>query len=292
MDINLELYKVFFYVAKTLSFSEAAKKLFISQSAVSQSVKILESRLSKTLFIRSTKKVTLTKEGELLFKHIEPALNLIERGESQLLEASVLGEGQLRIGASDTICRYFLVPFLDDFHRKFPHVHIKVTNGTSYQCAEMLMKNQVDIIVTNSPNSALNNSMQIEPILEFQDIFIGNPKFFSLEGILTLKELLHNPILMLTKHSTTSEFLHDFCLEHSLNLVPEVELSSNDLLIDLARIGLGITFVPDFCLKKQEKDLMKINLKEELPTRNLVSAYNTNIPLSKVCEYFIKKLNQ
>ena len=110
MDINYELYKVFFHVASSLSFSEASKQLFISQSAVSQSIKTLEKKLGQPLFIRSTKKVQLTPAGEILLKHIEPAMNLIRRGEGQLLEANTLGLGQLHIGASDTICRYFLVP--------------------------------------------------------------------------------------------------------------------------------------------------------------------------------------
>ena len=106
MDINYELYKVFYYVATTLSFSEASKQLFISQSAVSQSIKALENKLEQTLFIRSTKRVQLTPEGEILLRHIEPAMNLIKRGETQLIESASIG-GQIRIGASDTICRYF-----------------------------------------------------------------------------------------------------------------------------------------------------------------------------------------
>ena len=126
MDINYELYKVFYFVAKTLSFSEASKCLYISQSAVSQSVKVLEKKLGQTLFIRSTKRVQLTPEGEILFKHIEPAMNLIHKGETQLLEANTLNGGQLRIAASDTICRYFLVPYLNKFHKLYPNVHIKV----------------------------------------------------------------------------------------------------------------------------------------------------------------------
>ena len=128
MDINYELYKVFYHVASTLSFSEASKQLFISQSAVSQSIKVLEKKLNQTLFIRSTKRVQLTPEGEILLKHIEPAMNLIKKGENQLLEANTLNGGQLRIGASDTICRYFLVPFLSHFHSLYPNIHIKVTN--------------------------------------------------------------------------------------------------------------------------------------------------------------------
>ncbi|GAA4294421.1 LysR family transcriptional regulator [Anaerocolumna aminovalerica] len=293
MDINYELYKVFYYVAKTLSFSEAASSLFISQSAVSQSIKVLEKRLNQTLFIRSTKKVALTKEGELLFKHIEPAINLINRGENQLLEAIALGESQLRLGASDTICRYYLVPFLDEFHKKYPDVHIKVTNGTSLQCAKMLENNEVDIIVTNSPNSALVNSMHIDPIYEFQDVFIGNPEFFKIgKEPLTFDELQKHPILMLTKQSTTSEFLHNLFIQHSLELVPAVELSSNDLLIDLAKIGLGLAFIPDFCLKDEDIKLVKVPITEELPIRKLVVAYNENIPLSSVTQYFIELLGK
>ena len=123
MDVNYELYKVFYYVASTLSFSEAASQLFISQSAVSQSIKTLEKKLNQTLFIRSTKKVQLTPEGEILLRHIEPAVHLISR-ETQLMDTSA-GGGQLRIGASDTICRYFLVPYLEKFHKAFPGAHIK-----------------------------------------------------------------------------------------------------------------------------------------------------------------------
>lgn len=291
MDINYELYKVFYYVAKTLSFSEAASALFISQSAVSQSIKVLETRLNQNLFIRSTKKVTLTKEGELLFKHIEPAVNLINRGENQLLEAAALGESQLRLGASDTICRYYLVPFLKDFHMQYPEVHIKVTNGTSFQCAKMLETNQVDIIVTNSPNSALMDSMHIQPILEFHDVFICNSDFFPLKGeTVSFEQLQNYPILMLTKHSTTSEFLHNLFLKHSLDLVPAIELNSNDLLIDLAKIGLGIAFVPDFCLTDAALGLTVIPTMEQLPARKLVVAYNENIPQSSAAKYFIEQL--
>ena len=138
LDINYELYKVFYYVATTLSFSEASKLLFISQSAVSQSIKVLEKKLGITLFIRSTKRVQLTPEGETLLRHVEPAINLIARGEAQIMEAGTLGGGQLRIGASDTICRYFLVPYLNRFHRSFPNVHIKVTNQLRNRITEII----------------------------------------------------------------------------------------------------------------------------------------------------------
>lgn len=291
MDINYELYKVFYHVANTLSFSEASKQLFISQSAVSQSIKVLEKKLNQTLFIRSTKRVQLTPEGEILLKHIEPAINLIQKGENQLLEANTLNGGQLRIGASDTICRYFLIPYLQQFHIQYPNVHIKVTNQTSIECAHLLESGQVDFIVTNYPNSGLSNSQTIRTIREFTDVFIANRQHFPLEDkVFTLKELQDYPILMLTRKSTTSEFLHKMFQRSRLDLVPEIELSSNDLLIDLARIGLGIAFVPDFCIPEHDKDLFILKLNEQLPPRQLVVAYNENLPVSQAAKQFIGML--
>lgn len=291
MDINYELYKVFYYVATSLSFSEASKKLYISQSAVSQSVKTLEKKLGQPLFIRSTKKVQLTPAGNLLLKHIEPAMNLISRGESQLLDASTLGLGQLHIGASDTICRYFLVPYLKKFHQKFPNVPIKVTNATSIACVDLLDQRKVDLIVTNFPNSYLNHSYIQKTVLNFQDAFIANPAYFDLKDqVLSLDELRQYPLMTLDRNSTTSEFLHNLFLQHQLDLVPEIELSSNDLLIDLARIGLGIAFIPDYCLTKDTKDLYTIQTKEKLPVRQLVVCANTTFPVSASTEEFLKLL--
>ncbi len=287
MDINFELYKVFYYVATTLSFSEASKQLFISQSAVSQSIKALEKKLDQTLFIRSTKKVQLTPEGEILLRHVEPAMNLIKRGESQLIESTVSG-GQIRIGASDTICRYFLVPFLERFHKEFPNAHIKVTNQTSLKCVELLESGQVDLIVTNYPNSNLSNLYTLKKIAKFRDVFVANNAFAELKDKkITLRELLKHPILMLDRQSTTSEFLHNLFQQRQLDLVPEIELSSNDLLIDLAKIGLGIAFIPDFCVDQKSDDLFFVETDEELPSRELVIVHNNKVPVSKLTQEFL-----
>ena len=290
MDINYELYKVFYHVAVTLSFSEASKQLFISQSAVSQSIKVLERKLNQPLFIRSTKRVQLTPEGEILLKHIEPAMNLIRKGENQLLEANTLNGGQLRIGASDTICRYYLVDYLKQFHLAYPNVHIKVTNQTSIECAHLLENGQVDFIVTNYPNSGLSNTQNVRMIYEFRDVFVANRDYFLLEGKISLQKLQDYPILMLDRKSTTSEFLHRMFQRCQLDLVPEIELSSNDLLIDLARIGLGIAFVPDFCIPREDGQLYVLDLEESLPARQMVVAYNENLPISQGAKQFMDML--
>ena len=279
--------KFFYHVASALNFSEASKRLFISQSAVSQSIKTLERKLDQTLFIRSTKKVQLTPEGEILMRHIEPAMNLIQKGETQLLDAASTG-GQIRIGASDTICRYFLIPYLERFHKSFPGAHIKVINQTSMKCAELLQNGLVDLIVVNYPNHHLGTATSVIRIKKFRDVFIAGNTFSDLQGeTLSFARLLRYPILMLDKNSTTNEFLHQVFQQHQLDLVPEIELTSNDLLIDLARIGLGIAFVPDYCISDSEKGIFKLQTKEELPERELAIAYNEHLPLSRASLEFL-----
>lgn len=214
-------------------------------------------------------------------------MHFIRRGEAQLLDAAATG-GQIRIGASDTICRYFLVPYLERFHRDFPSAHIKVINQTSIKCVELLETGQVDLIVTNYPNQYLSNVSSIKKIRTFKDVFIANKSFEQLKGQkLSYEQLSKYPILMLDKRSTTSEFLHRLFQQHHLDLVPEIELTSNDLLIDLARIGLGIAFIPDFCIQEPNDDLFIVETEEELPTRELVIAHNEQIPLTKASEEFL-----
>ena len=288
MDINYELYKVFYYVASTLSFSEASKQLFISQSLSASPSSTGEEAGSDLIHPEYQESPSYYRRRDLL-RHIEPAISLIKRGESQLLDVGARG-GQLHIGASDTICRYFLVPYLERFHREFPGAHIKVTNATSIRCVELLETGQVDLIVVNSPNAYLGNVPNVKKIKDFQDVFIADKAFEELKGKkLSFKELLNYPILMLDRKSTTSEYLHNLFLQNQLDLVPEIELSSNDLLIDLARIGLGIAFIPDFCLSQtsDSDSLFIVETKEVLPERELVIAYNEKVPISKAAQEFL-----
>ena len=207
------------------------------------------------------------------------------------VEAAASTGGQIRIGASDTICRYFLVPYLEQFHKAFPGTHIKVTNATSIRCVELLRSGQVDLIVVNFPNSHLDSMFTSTTIHEFQDVFIADETFKELRGQkMSYQELLKYPILMLDKNSTTSEYLHALFQQHQLDLVPEVELSSNDLLIDLARIGLGIACIPDYCLKHESKDLFILKTLEPLPRRQLAVSVNPNLPILTSTEEFLNLL--
>ena len=156
---------------------------------------------------------------------------------------------------------------------------------------DLLESGQVDLIFTNYPNSRLGNTGHMTKVRTFQDVFIANRNYFNLENQkLTLRQLLNYPILMLDRKSTTSEFLHNLFLQHQLELMPQIELSSNDLLIDLARIGLGIAFIPDYCLNRESKELFIVKIKEKLPARQMVTAVNPTLPIAQSTEEFLKLL--
>ena len=150
---------------------------------------------------------------------------------------------------------------------------------------------KVDIAVTNCPNVRLNQSYIRKMVLDFTDVFIANPSYFNLkQQELSFRDLTKYPLLMLDNKSTTSEFMHNLFLSHQLQLIPEIELSSNDLLIDLARIGLGIACIPDYCLKHESKDLFILKTLEPLPRRQLAVSVNPNLPILTSTEEFLNLL--
>ncbi|AGB42453.1 transcriptional regulator [Halobacteroides halobius DSM 5150] len=288
MNINYELYKVFYYVAKHLSFSKAGKELYISQSAVSQSIKSLEKELATPLFIRSTKRVSLTKEGKMLYKHIKPAFNLIKNGEKNIQEINSFKKGEIHIGANDTICKYFLLPYLKKFHELYPQIHIQITNRTSAKCVELLKEGAVDLIITNLPNYQITNFMNIKQIFSFKDVFISGHNYNELKNErINVNTLTNYSLLMLEENTTTRKFFDSLMNDLAIDITPEVELGSVDLLIEMAKIGLGISFVPDYCIG-EVNNIFRLNIEEELPERNLGLVTNEKLPSSIASKKFIE----
>lgn len=293
MDVNFELYKVFYYVSKSLSFSEASEELYITQSAVSQSIKLLEDKLSCKLFFRNTKRVKLTKEGAILFGYIEQAFNLIKSGERALEEMNALGQGEIRIGASDTICKYYLMPFIKTFNQMYPNIKIHLTNRTSPKCIELLRKGSVDLSVINIPEKFSYSNITVRKTKSIHDVFIANDNFKELKNRkVSLKELENYPLLVLERNSTTREFLDNLMTKHEVAIKPEIELGSVDILMEMAKIGLGIAFVPEECVKQElsGNEVFILDIKEEIPNRNLGFLVHSNIPLPRAASGFVELL--
>jgi DNA-binding transcriptional LysR family regulator len=293
VDINFELYKVFYNVALTMSFSAASEKLYISQSAVSQSIKLLEEKMNCQLFFRNTKRVRLTKEGEVLFKHVSQAFNFIKSGERAIEEMHTLNQGEIRIGASDTICKYYLMPYFKKFNNAYPNIRISVINRTSPKCIELLKDGSVDFSVINIPEKHIYTNLNIKKIKALKDVFVTNDNYKELKsGGVSLKDLERYPMLALEKNTTTREYFEKLMADNGVDIKPEVELGSVDILIDMAKIGLGIAFVPDYCIKNetQNNELFEIDIKDALPVRYMGIVTLKNIPLSIAAMKFIEML--
>ena len=151
MAVKLELYKVFKEVAEAGNITAAAQSLYISQSAVSQSIKQLESDLQTRLFARNSRGVTLTADGKLLYEYVRSAIGLLETGENKLSQTRELQMGHLTIGASDTVTSQFLLPYLEQFHRLYPAIHIRIISGRSHKVLGLLQSGKVDIAFASTP---------------------------------------------------------------------------------------------------------------------------------------------
>lgn len=293
MYINFELYKIFYYSALLQSFSQAATTLFISQSAISQSIKNLEEKIGMPLFIRDKRSVRLTMEGEILFKHVEQAFNFIKAAENKLTELQNLNSGEIRIGVGDTICKYFLIPSLEHFNTQYPNIKIQVINRASSGILSMLKNGTIDFGFVTLPVN--DNNISILDFITVEDVFVASNKFHEIKNrSINFKELIKYPLLTLPKDSSTRRNLDEFFKVRQIEIRPEVELESIDLLIEFAKIGLGIAHVlkesANAAIKKEELFIVQIN--EKLPSRNIGIATMDKVPLSKASKEFIDLLTQ
>ena len=283
MTGKLENYRVFCKVAQNKSFSKAAQELFLSQPAVSQSVRQLEDQLGVQLFIRSSKKVELTAEGQLLYEYASSALGLLESAEQQLGGLQTLKVGQLRLGAGDMTAIHLLLPSLERFHQLYPKVHLSIYNRTSEGSLELLRAGKIDAAFVNLPIDDERITVHWEhPI---QDIFIAGNRFSHLKGKkLSAREVARLPLIMLEQKANSRLFVQRFFLRKGIELKPEIELASYELMCEFARINLGIScMVRQFCDEElAQGKIFELSLADPLPPRSIgmVSLKGVSLPPS------------
>lgn len=271
MDIKLEQYRVFYTVAASGSFSEAAKKLYVTQSAISQQIRALENELSVTLFVRGKKGAKLTSHGELLLNYAKRAINEIESAEQLFARMKSLDEGSLRIGAGDTITRHFLLPWLEKFHNSYPGIKIEIVNRVTDETISRLNSGNVDIAFVNLPiSNELHNIDTIE-IGELHDIFVVGEKYKHLcKKVLNMHDIASLPLVMLEPKSNSRKATDNYFQEHGIILQPEFELGSYDLLFDFAVKNLGIACViEEFIPENYKNKVVKLETDFKLPSRSV-----------------------
>lgn len=292
MDINLEYYKIFYYVASYKSITLAAEMLSISQPAVSQAVKHLESNLSCTLFVRTSKGVRLTKEGEMLFSYVQRGYETILSGEKKLSEMLNLKQGEICIGASDMTLQFFLLPYLEAFHERYPGIRVTVTNAPTPETLRHLADGKIDFGIVSTPVGE-KPYLKIIPVKEIRDVFVAGRKFEYLKGqTLSYHSLMELPVMCLEGNTSTRQYVECFLAEEGVQLRPEFELATSDMLIQFAVRNLGIaSVVEDFAAEYiKSGELFRLAFDRELPKREFCIVSNERIPMSAAASTLLRYL--
>lgn len=294
MNINLELYKIFLNVAEQKNITKAAKKLMISQPGVSKSIKNLEEQLNCKLFVRTKSGVYLTKEGKMLYSKLTDAIEIIDNAEKSLMEMINMTNGYINIGISNTLTRNFLLKYIEEFHKQYPQIKIKIyTNPTD----ELIIKARngiIDFIILNLPYE-VPNDFTTKNLKTIQDCFVANSNYDYLKKeTIPLENINNYPLILMAKGSNTRYFLDNFCLSHNITLIPEMELASYSLVTHFAKIGLGIGLVTKNFIAKElnNGELFELNIVPKLNERHIGLIYLKNKSLSYSAQKFLQLLKK
>lgn len=292
MNINLEYYKIFYYVAKLGSFTRAGDELCISQPAVSQSIKLLEDSLGSRLFIRVPKGVKLTPEGEALFSYVKRGYEYIRMGEEQFQKMLDLEHGEIRIGASDMTLQFYLLPYLERFHERYPGIKVSVTNAPTPNTLNLLYDGKIDFGVVSEPFQA-RSGIQYERVKSIRDVFVAGSKFSNLQGkIMEYKELERLPIICLEHNTSTRSYIDEFLRANEVVLNPEFELATSDMIVRFAIRNLGVgSVVRDFADEAIcNGRLFELQFQDEIPKRHICIVKSKHNPISKAANILLDML--
>lgn len=289
---NLEYYKVFYYVATCKSLTQAAEQLSISQPAVSQSMKQLEQSLQAKLFVRSSKGIRLTPEGEVLFDYVKSGYEQLELGEQVLSKLMNLEAGEIRIGASDMTLQYYLLPFLEEFHEQNPKIKVNVTNGPTPETLRYLREGKIDFGVVSTPFEEYEG-LEVREVREIEDCFVAGLRYMQLKNHMTdFEELLHYPIISLEKNTSTRTHMDSLLAENGIILSPEFELATSDMIVQFATRNLGIgCVVRDFAMEQiKAGKLFELRFNKMIPKRNMCLVTSSKMPMSMAAKKMLELL--
>jgi len=291
--VNLELYRVFYTVAKCGSLTKAAEELYISQPAVSQSIKQLENQLGVRLFNRTHKGMELSAQGgQLIFDEVEQALELLNAAENRMSEMRTSASGLIRIWASDTIFEYFLSDKIVDFHERFPSVKIELMADFTPDTIEKLKANRCDVAFVNLPIE-VDEALSLQGnCMRLNDIFIAGEKYKDLANgdTVLLADLKKYPLIMMDKHTVARRALDNFLGAHGVDLQPSIEVGSWDLMKRLVIRGMGIGIIPrEYAMDGLDADdLYEVQTDPALPTRSVGMLLPKNTHVSYALHSFLE----
>ena len=296
MDVKLDRYRIFCSVVQYGSFSAAAEALYLTQSAVRQNIRTLEESLSTTLFVRNRSGVTLTPAGKVLYEYASHAMSLLSSVEKRFAAIASLEEGELLLGASDTLCRHYLMPVLEQFHTRHEGIKLNITNGVTTETIRDLKNGKIEVAFINLPypHAEEDETLCVRPSLPLHDVFVAGPRYGEyITEPLTLEEVAKLPLIMLERKSNSRNYVDRYFSENQVVLKPEFELGSHDLLLELAAANLGVACVTrEFAGEKLANgSLVELPLAQPIPPRAVGICTSAHVPLSRAAEAFLDILN-
>ena len=291
MNIDYELYRIFYIVAKNGNITRASKELLISEPAVSKSIKNLEGYLGAPLFTRTKKGVNLTTEGITLYEYISKGIEYFKSGEAKFNELINLESGTIRIGINTTLTKEFLMPYLETFHKLYPNINIEIRTNLTSELKAMLNEGLIDMHILNLTNEETKNDFNIIKCKTITDCFVSNK---PIKEKISIKELNNYPLILQDKNSNTRKFLDDFANKYEITLKPKIEIGSYYLVSEFSRIGLGIGYVTKNYIKNNldKKELFIVPIKEKIPSREIGILLNKNTTPNFSTKELIKIITQ
>ena len=289
MNQNLSAYWIFYTVANAGNISKAAKELYISQPAISKSIQKLEESLNCKLFSRSSRGDVLTTEGNLLYGHVKEAFETLCAGEDKLKRSIELGVGHLHIGVSSTLCKYMLMPYLKEFIKRNPHISISISCQSTNETLRLLDDNKIDIGLIGKPGNLKN--IKFYYLDNIEDVFVANKEYIrnlSARGIKKNEILENSTLMLLDKNNMTRQYIDDYLQENQIEVANAIDISNMDLLIDFAKIGVGVACVIKRFVAKElaEGSLVEIPLGFPIHKREVGFAYKESVkPSNSLLEF-------
>lgn len=288
MNVDLELYRVFYVVAKNKHMTKASEELHISQPAISQSIKKLEEQLGGILFLRSNKGMQLTEEGKMFYEYIKGALTLINNAENEFTSFKNLSKGEIKIGCSTTLTKLILIDVLKKFHKEYPNININITNDLTSNLIKNLKIGKLDFVIFNESN-VKENSLYLEKIKELKQGFIYNPEFYK-DDVTNFEDLNNLPLILQKGESNSRKLLDYIALKNNVKLIPKMEVVSQELITEFTNIGLGVGFAIIDLAKRNYKNLKELKINKKIPDINIYLATNNSLSLTFASKKFIEYL--
>ena len=288
MNVNLELYRIFYTVAKNKHMTKASEELYISQPAISQSIKKLEDQIGGTLFLRSNKGMELTEEGKSLFEHIKGALEIIENAENEFTAFKDLSKGEIKIGCSTTLTKLMLLEPLKQFHMDYPNINIKIENNLTSNLITSLKLGKLDFVIFNE-SDIQETGLKLRKIKDLKQGFIYNPEYLE-DKIQSFQDLNHYPLILQKEESNSRKLLNSIALENGTILKPHMEVVSQELVTEFTNIGLGIGFTIIDLAKKKYPTLKELNINKKIPNMQVFLATNKSISPTFASKTFMQYL--